>query len=754
VTKESDLSPWDLLFLFHEVRPWPLIAINRATHDIKAADFVMSETCAQEAQGWAEQWNAAGSEIYFSVNPLKEPLGRKASKQDVLEARWMWVDCDPPDTLAEPELEAWRADKLADLRDFKNCAPPPTLIVDSGRGIWAFWRLRNPEPVDGVGLQTARVESFGRGLERAFDADACHNIDRIARLPGFVNHKTGATARVLEFHPERAYDLGELPRAPLCQSAGADKIADGLRELIDDGAARVAVTNYLVNEAPLAIEGQNGRMTTMRVLQKCQDLGCSFEASVELMEERWNDRCSPPWELGEIAYALRRLRRNDPIGCEHPAALERRRADYAAKWREPIDAEPAKDGRTATSERYPLKYHGDPDDAPLKRWLLVKILPQKGLALLSGQSGTYKTFLAFDLAVAVMSKESFAGHPMKRQGGVLFIAAESQDEVRPRLQGVARAKLVTAADRASDDRRLLDTARLPFVWSEQCPRLAADGDGAFKELREIVRKAADGLLARTGFPLALIVIDTLMAAADFKDANDRAEAQKVMNALRRIANEFDVLVLVVDHFGKDESKGTAGASSKEAAADTVLAALGTKSLSGKVTNTRLALRKVRGAKQGEEIPYWTRSVPLGNDAEGEIINTLAVVWGNASGAGKPDANRPAWPGKLRIFGTALESCLRTSGAMVRADPGGGEVRVVDRVAVRKEFLQNYPADKYEARRKAFDRNSKDALAEGLIASREIDFDGVIRSVFWIPGAKSDGAETGSEESGTEAGRDT
>ena len=79
-------------------------------------------------------------------------------------------------------------------------------MIDSGRGFWGYWKLDKPAPVDGSqnnvnGPLTETVECYGRGIEQAFGdhfADGCRNIDRIARLPGTVNTKTGRLASVLQ----------------------------------------------------------------------------------------------------------------------------------------------------------------------------------------------------------------------------------------------------------------------------------------------------------------------------------------------------------------------------------------------------------------------------------------------------------------------------------------------------------------------------------------------------------------------------
>ena len=49
-------------------------------------------------------------------------------------------------------------------------------------------------------------------------------------------------------------------------------------------------------------------------------------------------------------------------------------------------------------------------------------VPETGVGLLSGQWGTYKTFIAIDLAGAVMTGNLFAGRAVKRSGGVDFAA--------------------------------------------------------------------------------------------------------------------------------------------------------------------------------------------------------------------------------------------------------------------------------------------------------------------------------------------
>ena len=70
-----------------------------------------------------------------------------------------------------------------------------------------------------------------------------------------------------------------------------------------------------------------------------------------------------------------------------------------------------------------MRWHGDEDRAPLRAWLAHGLLPEIGVGLISGQWGTYKTFVSLDLAAAIMAGLAFIDYPIARNGGILFLAA-------------------------------------------------------------------------------------------------------------------------------------------------------------------------------------------------------------------------------------------------------------------------------------------------------------------------------------------
>jgi hypothetical protein len=158
----------------------------------------------------------------------------------------------------------------------------------------------------------------------------------------------------------------------------------------------------------------------------------------------------------------------------------------------------SKDGQGRSSS-IKLTWHGEDANDPLVAWLVEEMLYQEGVALIAGQWGTYKTFVAIDLATSVMTKTPFAGRSVNRQGGVLFIAAEGQAQVRVRLKGAALGKVAQIAP--DDGAMKIDPEKMPFVWAKRSPRLS--DPKAIEELRAMASDAAHGMKQRFDLPLAL-----------------------------------------------------------------------------------------------------------------------------------------------------------------------------------------------------------------------------------------------------------
>ncbi len=136
----------------------------------------------EQAAGWIDAHQGVAG-LYYSVNEVRPDFrGVKATKADIVAARYAHVDIDDLGG-----LERLQAYKLA-----------PSFIVFSGGGYQAFWKLAEPT------TDLDRVERINRQLAADLGGDNCHNIDRIMRLPGTIN-MPNAKKRAAGRRPTLAY---------------------------------------------------------------------------------------------------------------------------------------------------------------------------------------------------------------------------------------------------------------------------------------------------------------------------------------------------------------------------------------------------------------------------------------------------------------------------------------------------------------------------------------------------------------------
>lgn len=168
--------------------------------------------------------------MYFTVNPLLRPMNMKPKKEDMRGMVALHVDIDPRPG-EERDSERVRALKL--LKEFN---PPPTVILDSGGGYQGFWLLDQEHPTEGDLDRSAELEAYNLQLEVLMQADSCHNIDRIMRLPGTLNvpnakkRKKGREvylARVVEAEWDRVYSLKQFTPAARVQTPGGGTTGGG-----------------------------------------------------------------------------------------------------------------------------------------------------------------------------------------------------------------------------------------------------------------------------------------------------------------------------------------------------------------------------------------------------------------------------------------------------------------------------------------------------------------------------------------------
>ena len=189
-------------------------------------------------------------------------------------------------------------------------------------------------------------------------------------------------------------------------------------------------------------------------------------------------------------------------------------------------------------------------DEPV-RWIIENVLPEGGFAALYGPPGSYKSFIALDIAEAVATGRQWMGNQVTNPGAVLYIAGEGHGGIGARIKA------------CKINHQTQDGAEIYVIRYQLNLRSSADD---FNLLMESI----DDLIERTGIELRLVQIDTLARAFGGGNENDSQDMGAFIHNAGRLQRKLDCALMVLHHSGKDHTKGLRGHSSLLGAVDTQL----------------------------------------------------------------------------------------------------------------------------------------------------------------------------------------
>lgn len=526
--------------------------------------------------------SAAGSNVYFA-HAERRPGALSRKKADLIAAHWLHVDLDPGHGL---DVEAERTRMRALLALPPEGVPPPSLIVDSGRGYQALWHLEEPS------TDLAEVEACNRWLIAELGGDGpVFDVSRILRLPGTVNFKPAAEGRLASVvsHKGSRCALGDF--GSIGHAARAQTDLSPVVEL-DTAQAIVAAREFLASAA-VAVEGLGGRTKAFEVGARLKRMGLSVLQAQDLAVEIYDPRCVPAdadWMRERIASGW--IDGAGRPGCDHPdaqyAGVLIDQPDEAALSRRPVGIRWADDAAS---------------DQPIQ-WLLKGILPRTGVGIIYGAPKSGKSFVAFDLAARLACHLTwFDVRTPKEPVGTLMLLGEGGGTVTTRLQAFAQATGRTVG---------------PLAWLTVSNLASAAGVQA---ARSEIQKAADGMSAR-GTRLALIIVDTLASALGLEDENSAPEVTKALKILEALATEFDLAILGIHHAGKNGQDR--GSSAFRAACDVMMAVERGEFVAGQPEHRQLSVVLNRNGEGDWSTNFRLDRVVLGQDEDGDDITSCAV----------------------------------------------------------------------------------------------------------------------------------
>ena len=231
--------------------------VNRADENVRNRTATFQAGEEDQLVAFLESVSGGTHNVYFSVNPPVGPMTKKAERTDIERMAYLHVDLDPR-AGEDPDLERTRLLELVTTK-LPTGVPKPTAVVDSGGGYWAFWALDDPFPIEADEARYEEAKLYNLQLELLFGADSCHNVDRIARLPGTVNYpdkrkqSKGRVERLSEVVEvsDVSYKLADFTKATQLASTGGG-FSSGKTVTISENVQRV---DNLDKELPPSVPG-------------------------------------------------------------------------------------------------------------------------------------------------------------------------------------------------------------------------------------------------------------------------------------------------------------------------------------------------------------------------------------------------------------------------------------------------------------------------------------------------------------------
>jgi hypothetical protein len=265
-------------------------------------------------------------------------------------------------------------------------------------------------------------------------------------------------------------------------------------------------------------------------------------------------------------------------------------------------------------------------------WRIKNIIPESAsLIALYGDTGSYKSFIALDMALSIAANKSYHGMSVKPCPAA-YIAAEGQHGILKRIEAWKNYYEITN----------LPLSLIPF-------QIKVNDQQNIKHLVEALNLLSD----RPGF----LVIDTLSRSLQGNE-NSTEDIGAFLSSCTVISEQLGCQVLFVHHNGKDKARGMRGGYNLTCDTDTVIFAKKEKDFC-----TTLKNEKQKDHEEFETLYFGLENISTNfvND-DGDPVNSLVPVLDEDL---KPSEQIKIQPlsGAARIALQALEMALDELGTV-------------------------------------------------------------------------------------------
>jgi hypothetical protein len=298
----------------------------------------------------------------------------------------------------------------------------------------------------------------------------------------------------------------------------------------------------------------------------------------------------------------------------------------------------------------------DIEDEPVE-WLIQDVLPKRAFCALYGPPGSYKSFVALDIAEAVATGRAWMGREVQAAGAVLYIAGEGFGGIGARIKACKMHNRTQAG------------AEIYVI------RAAINMRSSAEDFDLLVASIKD-LMEKSGVQFELVQIDTLARAFGGGNENNSEDMGAFIHNAGRIQRMLGCAMMVLHHSGKDATKGLRGHSSLLGAVDTQLELLkidATPNPSSPIAGSGiLTISKQKDGQDGLKIGFEMVKVEIKASALGisDAQISLAVRASDEaiqqqakSQASKPKAEKDKLNRNPKIALNAIHAAIKKNGHM-------------------------------------------------------------------------------------------
>jgi hypothetical protein len=286
-------------------------------------------------------------------------------------------------------------------------------------------------------------------------------------------------------------------------------------------------------------------------------------------------------------------------------------------------------------------------DEPVK-WLIHSVIPVGAFTALYGPPGSFKSFIALDIAESIATGRTWMGNEVIEQGAVLYICGEGFGGVGARIKA------------CKQHHQTEDGAPIYVIRHQLNLRASVEDFNA-------LMIAIENLVSELGINFKMIIVDTLARAFGGGNENDSADMGAFITACGRIQQIVqDCALMILHHSGKDQSRGLRGHSSLLGAVDTELELLRfEESMKGVIT-----VSKQKDGQDNTRIGFEMVSIELAAPNKslhiGDAVTSLAVQASELGSfdSAKKDGKGNSGKGKnQRLVMNSLESVVKSKGLL-------------------------------------------------------------------------------------------